>query len=99
MIITYLDPVCLKLPHSRFVHLWRVGQVIAVVSTTVDGYRRKWGAGAKNFRGHGVQGAGQVGLGAGRVSRGVRHDVSEALSLARGVMSGQGVVHGPQRGP
>lgn len=70
--------------------------MIAIVSTTVDGYRRKWRTGAENFRGHGVQGPGQVGFGAGRVSWGVRHDVSEALSLTGGVMSGQGVVHGPQ---
>lgn len=72
--------------------------MIAVVSTTVDRERRKRRTRAKNFRRHGVQGPGQVGFGAGRVSRGMRHDVSEALGLAGGVMSGQGVVHGPQRG-
>ena len=75
-----------------------MGQVIAVASTAVDRDGGKRRTGPKNLGGHGVQGPGQVGFGAGRVSGRVRHDVGEALGLAGGVMAGQGVLHGPQRG-
>lgn len=44
-----------------------------------------------------MQGPGQVGFGAGRVSGRVGHDVGEALRLAGRVVAGQGVLQGAQR--
>lgn len=71
--------------------------MIAVVSTAVDGYRGERRTGAEHFRGHGVQGAGQGGLGAGRVPGGVRQHVGEALRLSGRVVPGQRMLQRAQR--